>query len=71
MSNNVYLVCHHKGIYDAMLGEDYSSNSENIVKCFSSQQKAEHYCNQFPHIDDETEEYSIWDYYTVIAIEVE
>ena len=52
MSNNVYLVCHHKGIYDAMLGEDYNSNSENIVKCFSIQQKAEKNYNQLPYINN-------------------
>ena len=71
MLDTVYLVHHHKGVYDEILGEGYSRNSERIVKCFSSLQAAEAYCNQFPYIYEETDEYTVWDYYDIFLIEVE
>ena len=71
MSDTVYLVYHHEGNYDIMLGADYSNDSERIVKCFKNRQDAENYCSQFIHIKDETDEYCVWDYYTIVPMEVE
>ena len=59
MKDTMYLVRHHKGIYDETLGEDYNSNKERIVKCFSNLQAAKAYCNQFPYIYEATDKYVV------------